>query len=144
MADSSPSFRAERLVWRFRKSGADGEVTKPFEGFAMSVRGALLQQFTLGPAEVPAVACVHSNDRWVLLTTERLVWADGGAVTSVPVAQLSDVTIDSNDLLSEGKLGLSRLRVVTPEGRSYKIEIEKGQPFWGFWNMLKAAARSSA
>jgi hypothetical protein len=59
-----PVFVAERLVWRFHKSGDVGNDTIPFASFAKGIRDAIASQIDAGPHEVPVVLHHVSDDSW--------------------------------------------------------------------------------
>jgi len=137
-----PKFVAERLVWRFKKSGAEGVASKPYAYFPDQVRDAVRLDAGLLENEVPAVLCYLSGTKWALLTTERLVWrADGAHVMAVDLSRIKDATVEAGSLLSAGsKRLMNALTIVETDGTRHQIELEPGMPFSGFWNAVKAAS----
>ena len=140
---SDHQFLAERLVWRFKKSGGEGVASKSFQQFSEDVQEAVRASAGLHGDETPAVLCYFSEERWTLLTTTRLVWrtTQDADITSLDLNRIINVTVEGSALLrAGGKKELSILTVVERGGDKYQIELEPGMPFSGFWNAVKAAA----
>lgn len=135
-------FRASRISWMFKESGAEGRHTKIFQNLPEQTKTQLLARAGLGPSEVHALACVASADDWVLATNEQVRWSSAGAVRNLKFSDLADVSVDPSDLRQAGSKALTAvltLRAIS--GELYKIELEPGAPFSGFWNALKMMAR---
>jgi hypothetical protein len=134
----------DRLIWRFHKSGASGAYTKPMRDFDNVRRELILKVCPLAADEEPVIACIFGENLWTMLTTQRLVWKRGAECGELPIGELADATVDPRDLVAAGtKGGLRKLTVVTKRSDRYVIEIEPGEPFSGFWNVLKTVARAS-
>ena len=139
------TFYADRLVWQFRKSGGAGKFAKAFGAHPDEVRTRMVARVGgLREGEVPALACYTRDDCWVLLTTDRLAWVDDEDLTELRTADIADATVDVSALRAgSGKGGMSELTIVTKDGRRYRLRLEPGPPFSGFWNALKTVAASS-
>jgi hypothetical protein len=136
-----PNFRADRLAWRFRKSGADGHHTKQFAAFDVDVQKALARLAEIAENELPAVGCYFDDENWALLTNERLIWSRGGCRTLLKLDEIDDVTVGLQALLHAGtKKELTELTVLTKEGWHHQLQLEAGPPFSGFWNAVKMVA----
>jgi hypothetical protein len=135
------AFLAERFVWCFNKSGETGKYTRPFEHLEPTSSEILLSQIVLGEEEIPAVSCYISEQQWCLITTQRVVWLKENEQKSVWLDDVVDATVDPMSLMLAGsKKGLTRLTLVTKLGAKHELELEPGQPFSGFWNVLKMIA----
>lgn len=116
----------------------------------MEVQGQLLELARLREGELPVLACVLEEARWVLLTTSRVVLRRPEGVQEVDWGELKNATTD--DLRvdaalasgARGKLALNRLKLVRHEGEAVELELEAGPPFFGMWNALKAVASPGA
>lgn len=138
---NDPRFVADRLVWRFKKSGAEGAFSKPFQSFPEEVRTRVRQDAELGENEVPAVLCHLSDAQWTLLTNSRVVWRVEARTHCVDLKRVADATVEGGSLLrAGGKHVLTALTLVETDGTRHQVEIEPGQPFSGFWNAIKAAS----
>lgn len=137
--NDDPQFVADRLVWRFKKSGGEGLFSKPFGSFPDSVQASVRKTAALDAREVPALLCYQSATRWTLLTNARIVWIDEPRIHSLRLDSVVDATMDSEALLVAGGKGtLSALTVVERGGSRHRLELEPGPPFSGFWNAIKA------
>jgi hypothetical protein len=143
MTIRDPHFIAGRLVWRFTKSGGEGIHCKPFIAFPDQVQEAVRVQGALHAHEIPAVLCYFSNEKWVLLTTERLLWRSEAAVaTSVELVHVKDEMVEPHAMAqARNKLAWSVLTIVEDSGARHHIELESGKPFFGFLNALMAARK---
>lgn len=138
---NDPTFEAERLIWRFKKSGAEGVFSMAFLSFPEQVQDAVRQEAAIRDGEVPAILCYLSAAKWALLTNERVVWGVQAQVRSVELIHVADATVESTALLRAGsKQALSSLTLVDSTGTRYQIDLEPGPPFSGFWNAIKAAS----
>ncbi len=138
---NDPTFEAERLIWRFKKSGAEGVFSKPFLSFPEQVQDAVRQEAAIRDGEVPAILCYLSAAKWALLTNERVVWSVQAQVRSVELIHIADATVERTALLQAGsKQALRSLTVIESTGARHLIDLEPGPPFSGFWNAIKAAS----
>ena len=58
----------------FRRKGANGSYTRLFEDLEPVQKEALLKEAPLQEGELPVIGSVESQDTWLIITTERLVW----------------------------------------------------------------------
>ena len=70
----SREFRSDRLVWRFRKTGADGRNTMPFQNLQQATQAKLRRLAEVRPAELPAVACYFDDLNWALIRILKTLW----------------------------------------------------------------------
>jgi len=138
---NDPSFIADRLVWRFKKSGAEGTYSKAFQSFPEQVQESVRQGAELGEKEAPAVLYYRSDATWTLLTNARIVWREGERTRWIDLKRVADATVEGGALLQAGGKGaLSTLTIVESDGTRHQLELEPGPPFSGFWNAIKAAS----
>lgn len=141
MKQWTPEFRSERMAWRFRKSGADGDYAKQFVSFEESVRNQLRRLAQIQHAELPAVACYFDDMNWVMITDRQLIWSSQGERTAISVDEIEDATVEPKSLVNSGtKKNLTELTILSKDGQRYQIHIEAGYPFSGFWNTIKMVA----
>jgi hypothetical protein len=137
VAGKDPSFVAERLMWRFRKSGAEGEHTRLMPNVDPALRDHIEQLARIQPGEVP-VALFHTSDtRWALLTTDRLVWSSPAGQQELALPTITNVNTHSVFAVRPGGFGPMRVQVGTTA--TYIIELESGAPFYAFLNATLAA-----
>jgi len=137
-----PRFAADRLVWRFKKSGGEGAFSKAFQSFSEQVQETIRHEAEVSENEAPAILCYLSEDTWTLLTSERIVWRVEARTNSVDLKRVADATVESGALLRAGGMKeLSSLTLLESDGTRHQIELEPGPPFSGFWNAIKAASR---
>ncbi|MCC6995791.1 MAG: hypothetical protein IT370_14365 [Deltaproteobacteria bacterium] len=137
------AFIADRIVWQFRRSGADGQQLRVFSAHPPGVQAQIGTMVGLGESEVPALAYFVDSADWVLLTTDRLARSENGQISSIPRGRIVDASVDAASLRQAGALGKEGLRtlvVTTVDGASSRIVLEAGRPFVGFWNALKMLA----
>lgn len=135
------SLLANRLLWVFQQRGAPGLHTMPLEGLANENRLDLLGQLDLDSEELPVIVCFLGTDSWTVQTTRRLIWRDRDGPHEVWNSQIVDATFDLDALSTAGsKSELRNLLVRTRSGDTFSIRLEAGQPFSGFWNVVKSVA----
>jgi hypothetical protein len=141
-AEPISSLRPDRLVWRFRKSGASGAYTMPFDELAEDQKRIVLADTRMVAGEVPVLACVFGPGSWSVLTTRRLLSKRDGKVLDIPISDIVDATIDRGDILAaRSKVDLQKLTLITGSGTTHVIQLEPGPPFFGFWNVMKTVAQ---
>jgi hypothetical protein len=122
----------------FRRKGGDGAYTRLFDSLEPGQRSALLSGLKLRKTELPVIGSLRGPESWLVLTTERLVWASHGKRHELAADKIRDAVADFKQLqTSESKLDMRTLRVITLTGEEYTIELEPGQPLSGTWNVLK-------
>lgn len=146
MTSLSPQARAERLLRVFQRSGGDGTLTRQFSALPLDTQTHLRAVAEIRPTEVPILACYRDERQWTLLTSERLLSRAATKKTTLDWQDIEDATIDEHQARiavgrsPEGKLSLSRLRVLRQRGEELVLELEPGPSFIGFWNVLKTVA----
>lgn len=136
----APEFLANRMLWIFRKRGGAGAQTMPFAQLSAHCRQTLAQCMPLEAEEIPVIGCCQEPSDWLLVTTRRVAWAQGGVRTTVDLADLVDATVSEEDAWQNGaleKLGVRHLTLRTRDGESRRFEVEPGLPLLGLWNLLK-------
>ena len=127
-------------IWEsiFRRKGGDGAYTRLFDGMEPGQRSALLSALKLRETELPVIGSLRGPGSWLILTTERLVWASHGKRHELAAENIGDAAADFSQLQnSQSKLEMRTLQVTTLTGEEYTIELEPGQPLSGTWNVLK-------
>lgn len=141
MGYTDPAWRAERIGWRFRRSGADGEATRVFDAFPPKVQARLTNFAGVKEGEVPAVATYLTDTDWVLVTSNRVILPGDGVLAFLSLAEVRDATLLPGDLIEAGGKGkVEKLTVVTYDDRQVPIRVEAGRPMSGMWNAMKMVA----
>jgi len=122
----------------FRRKGGNGVYTRLFDDMSREQQDALLGAVRLQETEVPVIGSFRGPDRWLILTSQRLVWSARGQRFELDVQTIRDATADLRHLAnSQSKLEMESLQVATLSGAEYAIELESGPPLSGTWNVLK-------
>lgn len=123
----------------FRRRGRDGLYTRLFDDLDIHQQNLLRQQLQLDYEEVPIIGSVESQDKWLLITTRRIVWRSGDKTQSLQVEAVRDVVADFRRLVATGrtKEQMKELQILATNGEQYTIEVEAGAPLMGVWNALK-------
>jgi len=129
----------KRLSRIFTRKGEDGHYTRLFENLESAQRRTLLSNARLSEGELPIIGSLESSQRWLLLTTQRIIWNLGERTQSLPLRAIRDVVSDFRKLVNTGrkKDQMRELQILTMGGEHYTIELEPGAPLIGTWNALK-------
>ncbi|WP_338870669.1 hypothetical protein [Myxococcus stipitatus] len=150
MKTLSAESKVRRIHRIFQRTGGNGAWTRPFDELPAMVQAQLLGQVALPEHELPALACVQTSARWILLTSERLVLRRESETLEVTWGDIEGVKLDAeraNSLLAlgpGGKMALSRLTLIRRGGEPVELALELGPAFFGFWNVLLSIAASGS
>jgi hypothetical protein len=136
----SVSVEDLKRTWEsiFERKGGNGVYTRLFDSLSPGQQSALLGALRLRETELPVIGSLRGPDSWLILTTQRLVWAARGEQFEVAVPRIRDAIADFRHLAnSQSKLEMTNLQVTTLSGEEYGIELEPGPPLSGTWNVLK-------
>jgi len=140
-----PEFLAQRWVKQFRRYvDAETGSTRAVADMPEAERAALLRQVPLRRDEVPALLTVTDSTTWLLLTTQRIVYASGGRLLELNHSDLLRVTIFTEELAVVRKHELARLKLVTVAGEDIEVRVPSGPGFYGLWNVLMIVALRAA
>ncbi|MGH9966428.1 MAG: hypothetical protein ACREBG_01145 [Pyrinomonadaceae bacterium] len=123
----------------FRRKGRAGRHTRLFEDLEPLQKSTLQDAVKLDDNELPVIGSVESRHKWLVLTTERVVWHFEGKTQTLSVWDIRDVEVDLQALASKGihKDQMRELQINTMGGEQFTIEVEEGAPLIGVWNALK-------
>jgi hypothetical protein len=101
-------------------------------------KAALLKEVPLNSGELPIIGSVESQDNWLIVTTERIVWRLDGKTQTLPVQDVWNVKADFPKMTATGvrKHHLRELQIETVSHEQCTIEVEEGTPLMGVWNAL--------
>jgi hypothetical protein len=138
------ALRADRLVWRFRKSGGDGAYTKPFEELDPSSQLLILERVDMQVDERPVLACVLGKDHWTVLTTGRVLWRYPHGAGDLAFSEIADATVRREAIGAAGTMSeLRELAIAARGGVTHLLSLEAGKPFSGLWSVLKTIAHAT-
>lgn len=82
---------------------------------------------------------MESEDKWMFITTVRLIWRSQIEIASLHMENIRDVAADFQKLMATDCLKdqMRELTVLTLSGERYIIDMEEGPPLVGVWNVLK-------
>jgi hypothetical protein len=123
----------------FERKGCDGRYTRLFDNLESAQKDALLKEVQLSEGELPVIGSAESQEKWLLVTTGRIVWRLGGKAQTLPVEAVRDVVADFQKLVVTGrkKDQMKELQILATSGEQYTVEVEEGAPLMGVWNALK-------
>jgi hypothetical protein len=123
----------------FKRKGGDGHYTRLFDNLDPFQKEILLRQANLSDTELPIIGSAEAEDKWLLLTTDRLMWRSGDEFTALDVADIDDAVADFQKLMTTGshKEQMRELQILTMNGEQRIIEVEEGAPLIGVWHVLK-------
>jgi hypothetical protein len=127
----------------FNRNGRDGRYTRLFENLEASQQAVLLKEVALHDEELPAIGSVESEDAWLIITTERVVWHLKGNTQTLSIDDLWHVKADFHKMVADNvrKHQLRELQIETLAHEHYTIEVEEGAPLTGVWNALLHVSR---
>lgn len=122
----------------FKRKGQDGGYTRLFENLETSQREALLKEVPLHTGELPVIGSVESQQTWLIVTTDRIVWRLKGKTQTLSVGDVWHVKADFPKMVATGvrKHQLRELQIETATHEQRTIEVEEGAPLMGVWNAL--------
>ncbi len=122
----------------FRRKGHDGRYTRLFENLEPAQQEALLKEVSLHEGELPVIASAESHDRWLILTTQRIICRMDGKTQTLSVQDVWHVKADFHKMVATGvsKRQLRELQIETVSHEQRTIEVEEGAPLMGIWNAL--------
>lgn len=139
--NQSDAFRANRLAWRFKKSGASGRELRVFGDLSQGTRATLIDSAGVSPPEEAAIGLYRGSGDWMLITSRRVIWEGGGNRDELALSEVADATVDPRDLARAGtKSEVDTITIVTKDGRRKRMTVESGGALSGVWNALKMAA----
>jgi hypothetical protein len=120
----------------FKRKGQDGRYTRLFDNLEPSQRESLLKEVSLRAGELPAIGSAESQDMWLIVTTERIVWHLKGKTQTLSVDDVWYVKADLPKMVTTGvrKHQLRQLQIETVAHEQLIIEVEQGAPLMGVWN----------
>jgi len=119
----------------FRRRGGEGRYTRLFENLPAAQQAELRNEASVGAGELPVIGSVQASERWLLITTERIVWREKSSVHSVPVEQVHHV--DPEGFNARWKTEMGTLRIETVGHETHIVSVEPGAPLCGIWNVLR-------
>jgi len=118
----------------FERKGGAGTFTKRFEAFAPAEQNQLLQDLKMGQDELPVIAGIMTDDRRILITTERIMQFENNAWSVIIVSDI--IGVAPVQFGSIKKAEMEKLAIKTKTGSNKYLTVESGKPYFGIWNML--------
>jgi len=138
-----PSSLKNKMVTVFRQYGREGLTTRLFENMSQWRKDIIEKRIVLADGEVPVLGSAESPIRWLLLTTDRLVWRLGDRTLAVPLREIRGADVDTQtvEAMEGPKEQWRHLQVVTTADQRQSVEVEEGPPFFGLWHVLTFLGR---
>jgi hypothetical protein len=122
----------------FSRKGGPGETTRLWDDWDERAREAALSKIAVATDELPVVLGQPMAGGVTLLTTRQLMCDSG----TVPVQEI--VSIQPVDFAKKRKDQLGELDVGLSSGKSLRVAIEPGPPYFALWNVLLNIAGRNA
>lgn len=136
------------LTKRFRGSETAG--TRLFEHFDDPLRRMMLEAVTLAGDEAPVVAWLARLERWVLVTTRRIIGRlptgiveiDANALTSaqpdflIHIMKMAPSARHDEATAWRLKQTAKEVQLTLASGDTYCLEVEPGDSYFGMLNIL--------
>jgi hypothetical protein len=106
----------------------------PFESLPDSSKAFLTRASELNGDEVPIVASIVSDSRWLLATSDRVVFRNDEGVISISLGQLRNVHSASLDDAHDNR---DDVLVLVTDTAQHDVHVEPGRPMSGIWNVLR-------
>jgi hypothetical protein len=88
--------------------------------------------------ELPILASEPTNNHWLAVTTDRVVFQFGEQVIAIHLRELEDVR---SLVLENGQSTRDDVIVLRTSGARYEVCVERGYPLGGIWNVLRRFQR---
>jgi hypothetical protein len=88
------------LISTFKRSKVESEIVKPFDNFSETIQAKIVEQICFENNERSAILSFNNNDRWILITSHRIVQRDNGKLISMYYSDINNVEINKNEPLS--------------------------------------------
>lgn len=122
-----------------RNGGRSGRLLRLFDELEPNYRHLITAQIPLSDTELPVIARIESETKWLLLTTKRLAWRAGDVTQILPLENLVRVVPDMEVLTPPlGKTKATSTKVVVQDtgGKRFIIDAEQGSSRFGFMRAL--------
>ena len=131
----------------FRLNGGGGEKTRLFAELSATVQAELARMAAFIPEEEPVIAYFGDQSAWLLVTTRRLIWAQGESRGTFGLVDLDLVDRDFRSAMvrrlsapenskASFKDLMDRLHIQGTDGRRVALSLEAGQPFFTMSGVL--------
>lgn len=134
---NTKGMKSSVIISIFKRKGGEGTFTK-----VINENNTLVYSSTyshLIGSESPLIIYFHNDDKWILLTNERLLKKEDDVVSSFAFDDIKDVKMA---LSEEARIGsfdkkeFTYLRIYKKNNEFEVWEFEKGKPFQGFYQVL--------
>ena len=119
-----------KLVAIFNRRGRPGRLTKLFDEFSKNEQADFLRRAALAPTELPILGCKHSEPRWILITTSRIVAVSPAGDFRIGLTEIKEVRPPEAKAATD-KQDWCELTVTLRDGSSQILTLEPGPPFIG-------------
>ena len=130
--------------------GYETSGTKLFEHFDESCRRRILDGVTLVGDETPVIASIVGQDRWVLITTRRIIDRSPAKIVEIDINAVANAQPDffvralkMDPVERRDEAAILRLKETAKEiqltlasGDTYCLEVEPGDSYFGMLNIL--------
>jgi hypothetical protein len=123
-----------RLRHHFLQNGDEGKFTKLYENWSQEVKNQVIKD---DQDIEPVVVYFASDQDWLSVSEDQIVWNEDGKLTVIPVGLLSDITIDQSELKIVKSIRELGNLVMKSGDRFYIKRVEAGKPYWGITNLIK-------
>jgi hypothetical protein len=129
-----------------RKRKESSNIVMPFDRFADDIQRLISQKINFGSLEEPALLSFVNSDRWILITTERLIGCRAGNLYQIRHELVEIVDIIPVELWPNAayKAQGMDLRIITTLGEIFSIDVgEPGASRLAFLSALELAVQQA-
>lgn len=140
---TNPAVRVRRIWKLLERSGGGTQRTNTLSSFSPAVVSELSTAAVLAGAEEGLLAFYQGSSRWLLLTTERLVWKQGEKQAQLDWAEIHGVQQPPglSAQLIRGELSeeaIEELEVFDCKGGRHLLRLEPGKGYYLVWSAITA------
>ena len=122
----------------FKRKGAEGEYTKVIDNNSIEKYSSSLS-VSLQDDEIGLILYHLNSSNWVFLTNKRLFYKKDSVTNIIDHNNIRKVSLALDIEFKAGirdKKEFTRLLIEDEEGQNHLLNLEKGEPFEGFYQVL--------
>ncbi len=135
-------INASILISIFKRKGGEGEFTKLISSVNKFDYEPLMSSLFVN--ELPLIAFKKNNHDLTLISDQRVIVLKNDLVLSIDYKKMTDVSLALVEEFRQGvisKLEFTRIVIVTDNKKEHIIQLEKGPPLQGIYQLLNYVAQ---
>jgi len=130
-------YNSSILTSIFKRKGGEGILTKLVD--KENIDECISQEITFSNEEYPILRFKKNNLNWLLFTNEKIIYKKNETLLVILLSNLLEVNIAMKEEMKDGIVNIeefTKLNLEDNEKYIFLIEIEKGLPYQGIYQML--------